>query len=161
MNSPDRILATVEGSDIVLGGDGVIRYMGPARVDSDGGRNVDRDPCWQPDTSYHHQGKPLDAQSVPYVVIPLGILERVGPIGLGCAVTVTHSVSKKTARGICGDLGPRLKKGEISCEMARRLGLNPSSTRGGDDRPLYLYEFHIGVPAVIDGVTYQLQPLHG
>ena len=151
----------IQGGPVFLRADGVIEFTADADIDSDGGPNVDADPCWNADTSYHHQGRPLNAQRVPYVVIPIGILDRVKPIGLGCAVTVTHTLTGRAARGVLGDLGPTAKDGEISPAMARLLGIDPNSRTGGEARRCIRYEIHVGQPAVVDGVTYPLQPLHG
>jgi len=157
----DRVLATIEGGDIILHSDGVIRFMGNFDIDGDGGPNIDHDPCWQPDTSLHHNGKPINSQTVPYVVIPLGILEKVGPIGLGCMCIITNTITKKSANAVLADLGPSRKDGEGSAELARRIGLSGNARTGGEDRRIILYEIHIGVPALIDGVEYKLQPLYG
>jgi len=154
-----RLLKTIESGPVFLRADGVIEFTADADIDSDGGPNVDHDPCWQADTSYHHAGKPLNAQTVPYVVIPIGILNLVKPIGLGCLVIVTHTLTGRSAAGVLGDLGPTAKDGEISAAMARRIGVNPNSRNGGEARRCIRYEVHIGIPAVIDGVTYALQPL--
>ena len=156
----DRLLATIQGVAITLCGDGVVRFIANADIDSDGGPNIDHDPCWQPDTTLRHAGASINAQQVPYVVIPIGILNMVGPIGLGCLVTCTHILTGKAGSGVLADLGPRSKVGEISPAMARLLGIDPNSRTGGESRNVIRYELHIGVPAVIDGVTYALQKLH-
>lgn len=154
-----RLLATIQGCPIILHADGVIRFTADADIDSDGGPNVDHDPCWQPDTTYHHQGKAINAQKVPYAVIPLGILNLVKPMGLGCKVVCTHTLTHRSAEGVLADLGPTRKIGELSPEMARRIGVNPNSVRGGESRQVIRYEIHLGVPAVIDGIQYALQRL--
>jgi hypothetical protein len=152
-------LKQIEGCDINLDQDGVIRFTADADIDSDGGPNVDNDPCWQPETTLKFNGKSINAQKVPFAVIPIGILNKVGPIGLGCKVIVTDTRNGRWAFGVLADLGPTRKVGEISPEMARRIGINPNSVRGGEDEKVIRYEIFIGVPAVVDGITYKLQPL--
>lgn len=155
-----KVLKTIEGVNIYQVGENCLRFIADADIDSDGGPNVDNDPCWQPDTTLHFNGKPINAQTVPYAVIPLGILNLVKPIGLGCKVVCTHITTNKSAIGVLADLGPTRRIGELSPEMARRIGINPNSRFGGEDRRLIKYEIFLGVPAVVDGITYQLQPLH-
>lgn len=159
MKLEGKILKRIQGVDIYLCPDGVIRFIGDFCIDSDGGPNVDHDPCWQPDTTLHHNGRPINAQTVPYVVIPQGILDKVGPIGLGCQCFATYRNKKVGA--VLADLGPFTKQGEGSPELARRLGINPNSRTGGLEEEVVLYEIFIGVPAIVDGVAYKLQPLHG
>lgn len=155
-----KVLKQIEGSPITLCSDGVIRFVGDMDIDSDGGANVDHDPCWAPDTTLHHNGMSIDAQKVPYLVCPIGILELVEPVGLGCQCYAVHLRTNREAGGVLADLGPSRKDGECSAALARRIGVNPNSVNGGESRKVILYEFHIGVPAVVDGVTYHLQRLH-
>jgi len=156
-----KLIKIIEGSPVTLGIDGVIRFVGDMDIDSDGGPNVDKDPCWQPDTTLRHAGGSINAQTVPYVVCPIGVLDLVHEIGLGCRCVVTHTKNRREAVAVLADLGPRAKTGEGSPALARKLGINPNSRYGGEDAKVILYELHIGVPAVIDGVEYALQPLHG
>jgi len=153
------LLATVQNIQINLFPDHIIRFIADADIDSDGGPNIDHDPCWQPQTTLQFRGKSIDAQQVPYAVIPLGILNKVRPIGLGCHVICTHILTGKTAAGVLADLGPTRKVGEISPAMARLLGVDPNSRTGGEERNVIHYEIHLGVPALVNGVTYDLQPL--
>jgi len=154
-----RILKTIEGSPVTLGIDGVIRFMGDMDIDADGGPNIDADPCWQPDTTLRHAGASIDAQAVPFVVCPIGVLDLVHEIGLGCHCRVTHTKTLRQADAVLADLGPRSKTGEGSPALARLLGIDANSRHGGEDRPVILYELHVGVPAVIGGVAYALQSL--
>lgn len=154
-----KLLKTIEGKPITLGIDGVIRFLGNMDIDSDGGENIDHDPCWQAETTFKHNGHSIDAQKVPYVVCPQGILELVGPMGLGCYCRVTHTLNFREADAVLADLGPYKKDGEGSPALARLLVINPNSRYGGEDRPVILYELHVGYPAVINGIQYALQPL--
>ena len=65
---------TASPTAVPSGGESV--YYGEIRICTDGssGPNGDGlripDNDWLPDTAYHHNGKPLDAYTVPYVVLP-------------------------------------------------------------------------------------------
>jgi hypothetical protein len=59
---------------------------------------------------------------------------------------------------ICGEIGPEDKLGEASCELARRVGLNPNPNYGGTEDKVITYIIYVGIPAVVDGVAYKLQP---
>ena len=155
-----RLLKILDNGSIVFCVDDAIRFIGDMDIDSDGGPNVDHDPCWQPDTTLHFNGHAINSQIVPYVVAPIGLFEKVKGIGLGCKCVVTHLKNKLSCDAVCADLGPATKDGEGSAALARRLGVNPNSRTGGEDRPVVFYELYVGIPAIIDGVTYDLQPLH-
>lgn len=152
-----KILGNIEGCDIVLRPDGVVQYQAKLAVDCDGSDNRHGDPCWQADTSLHHDGKPLDAESVPYVVVPPLVLQAVSGIVLGCQAQVTNTVTGKRTKAVVGDVGPRRKLGEASCECARRVGLDGNPNRGGTDQHIVLYEIFPGTAAAVDGVTYTLK----
>jgi len=86
-----KTLGTIEGSTITAAEDGHrVIYVAKAAIDSDGSDNRHHDPCWQADTSLHHENKPIDAESVPYVVVPPLILKGVIPIVLGCKAIITN-----------------------------------------------------------------------
>ena len=153
------LIKTIKGVPIILDDDNVIRFTADADIDSDGGPNVDNDPYWQPDTTLHHNGLPINAQTVPFAVIPIGVLNKVKGLGLGCKVIVTNALNGRSAVGVLADLGPTFKVGEISPAMARLIGVNPDSVRGGESRNVIRYEVFLDVPAVVNGVTYKLKRL--
>lgn len=152
------VIKTVDGVDITYR-PGLISFTADADIDSDGGPNIDHDPYWQPDTTLHHHGQPINAQRVPYCVIPIGILNKVPEMGLGCHCVVTNTRTGQSATAVLADLGPTRKIGEISPALARKIGVNPNSRIGGEERKIILYEIYVGNPATIDGITYKLQPL--
>ena len=127
-------------------------------IDDDGSDNRWHDPDWQPDTSLHYNGRPVDAGKVPYVVVPPAIINAVVPTVLGCQAQVTHK--NVTVDAVVADIGPRMKIGEGSVELARRLGIPESPVSGGDETYDVLYKIFPGIPAVVDEVTYNLQPTH-
>lgn len=112
-------------------------------------------------TAYRFPGKAkndpsayVDSETVPYIVVPPCVISGVSGIVKGSLAFVTY----KGKRIVCmvGDVGPRTKNGEISIELARRLGINPSPRSGGIETADLEYEIHPGIPAVADGITYPL-----
>lgn len=152
-----KLLGTIQGTNITLGDDNVIRYTTKADVDCDGSPNWRRDPCGQADTSLHYQGKPINADAVPYIVVPPLIIDSVPEIVLGSLAIVTNTLNGKKVVCVVADKGPHLKIGELSTAAAAALGLNPSPTEGGTDSHIILYELYPGTPATVNGITYDLQ----
>jgi hypothetical protein len=70
---------------------------------------------------------------------------------------VTNIVTRDWCDAVVGDIGPRSKTGEISPECARRIGLSPNANHGGTSEKIIVYSIEVGEPAVVDGVTYNLQ----
>lgn len=95
--------------------------------------NEDTDDAFQPDTSLHTAaGAPLDASTLPYVVIP-SVSSRfnhnTAGIPLGTVVMVVYG--DKVEFGVFADTGPSNIIGEASYAMASRLGINPDPQTGG------------------------------
>jgi hypothetical protein len=102
------------------------------------------DPAFQPDTALRSStGQPLDASTLPYVVIP-SVSQRfdyeAAGIVLGSVVMVVYG--DKVEFGVFGDTGPEAIIGEASYAMAERLGIDPDpktgGTTGGDKEVLYV-----------------------
>lgn len=151
-----KLLGTIEGCDIYFDGE-QITYSAKAAIDDDGSDNAARDPDWQADTSLHHNGQPIDAARVPYVVVPPLLITGVPGIVLGCRAVVTNTRNGLSCEAVVADIGPHKKLGEISMACAAAIGINPSPTRGGEDAHVVSYAIYPGVPAVVNGVTYELQ----
>jgi hypothetical protein len=154
-------LGTIENCPIWEDGNGIVSYRAKAAIDSDGSDNRHHDPCWQADTSLHLAGHPIDAESVPYIVVPPLILQGVKGIVLGCRALVTHIGNARTVEAVVADIGPRRKLGELSCECARRLGLDGDPNHGGTEDKVVSYTLFPGIPAKVDGILYALQPMGG
>ena len=158
-------LTNIEGLDVVELDNGAVRFIGDVDVDIDGadqnGKPYDArgDRYYHPRTSLQFNGKSLDARKVPYVVVPLQLPAMVKGVVLGCKAVVEDMLYGITAVGVVGDLGPTSKDGEVSVKMAAQLGLNDSPVNGGCDQARFRYTIFPDVPAVVDGVTYNLQPL--
>lgn len=151
-----KLLGTIEGCDILEQDDGSVTYVAKMAIDNDGSQNQQHDPDWQADTSLHFKGKPIDSEAVPGVVVPPRIQNGVEGIVLGCQAEVSYR--GKTVKAVVFDIGPRRKIGEGSPELARRLGIDPSPTHGGVDEHEVHYYIFPGQAAVVDGITYDLQP---
>ena len=102
--------------------------------------------------------KYVDAATVPYIVVPPAIRNGVKGVVMGCLAHVTNTLNGKHIAAVVGDIGPRKKIGEISCACASAIGLNPSPISGGVDEHVIEYVIFPGVPAIVNGETYNLQP---
>ncbi len=123
--------------------------------DNDGpGGSTAEDPDWMPETSLKHNGESIDSRKVAGVVVPTWFPGAVGPVVLGCQAFVTNLATRLRVPAVVYDLGPTRKSGEGSNLLCRRIG-----AKGGENRPLFLFEIFPGIPAKVDGVTYELQPI--
>jgi hypothetical protein len=156
--SMSKIIDTIEGEPIILGDDGIIRFKAKSAVDGDGIGPSHGDPDYQAQTTLKHNGQYLNADVDQYTVLPPQIIQAVEPIVLGCQCYVTNTLNGKVVPTVIGDVGPRRKIGENSIAANAALGVDSSPTTGGEDRHVFLYEVHPGIPAVVNGVTYELQP---
>ena len=121
----------------VCGKNGAVFWKADMDVDCDGQRttncNEDRDPWFQDDTAFHQSnGKPLKAESLPYVVVPSssGIWNYAGAgIKGGGVVAVVYN--NKVEYAVVGDTGPTTIIGEASYATAKALGIDPDPATGG------------------------------
>lgn len=158
-----RLLATMtrEGFTSViteLCEDGPVRFVADADIDSDGSGHSHGDPYYQPDTALHRNGLPLNSEVDRFIVVPPVIPHSVKGIVLGCRALVTNQRNKITVAAVVGDIGPMFKDGEISIALAKALDIDPDPVHGGEDSAVIEYYLSPGIPAVLDGVTYPLQP---
>ena len=116
-------------------------------------------------TTYEHAGfkrtdprRYVNADVVPYFVIPSHWRAEAVGVVLGCRGTIEDTRSGSILE--CGvfDLGPRSKCGEASIAAARAFGIPESPKNGGTESKRFIYTFFPGQPAVIDGVEYELKP---
>ncbi len=103
-------------------------------------------------TWYRHPGKLVndpaayvDAETVPYIVVPPLVIQATAGVVRGCKARVT--LGNKSADCVVADKGPRNKIGELSIAAARAIGLPPSPRAGGTEKPEILYELWPGVEA--------------
>jgi len=102
----------------------------------------------------------VDAASIPYIVLPSHWRQLAVGVVLGCKATVKDLKTGKVldAAGVL-DFGPKSKLGEASIACAKFFGIPSSPKNGGTPEKRFVYTFFPGVAAVINGITYQLQPL--
>lgn len=134
-----------------------VTFIGPMMIDDDGAGPSEGDPDYQPDTTLHFKGLPLNAEQIPYIVVPPCIIQRTAGIVMGCQGKVTRISTQQSVMVVVADRGPRFKAGEASIATANALDVPSSPTGGGDDSFDYLYEIWPGQPAVVNGITYDLQ----
>lgn len=156
--TPAHILGLSPSTSITLNDDNTITWIGKADIDGDGTGVSHGDPDFQPDTSLHFNGRALNADLIPYIVVPRWLAADVPGIVLGCQAVVL--LGSKLVQAVVGDIGPDHKIGEVSIECARRLGIPASPLTGGVAGGVF-YRIHPGIPAIVDGIQYALQPLRG
>ena len=118
------------------------------------------DPSYQSQTAYYNGGKFLNADVDKYLVIPPQIRSMVPPTVTGCMGRVTNLKTGSGSRAVTGEIGPDDKTGEAAYCLAKIL--NPTITHNsGDSSRIYLYELWPGIPAVVDGKHYKLEPAGG
>lgn len=100
----------------------------------------------------------VDAETVPYMVVSPTIREKAKGIVLGCKARMTNTTTGQSVNAVLADIGPRNKIGELSIAAARAIGIPHSPRTGGTDEKVIRYEFWPGVPALVDGVIYDLLP---
>lgn len=100
----------------------------------------------------------IDSEATPFVVIPGPLIDLVRPVFMGCACEVFNNSNGKMSLAVCADSGPANHLGEGSIKLARNLGIRSDPKRGGTDSRIVNYVIYPGVPAVIDGETFMLQP---
>ncbi|APR82716.1 secreted protein [Minicystis rosea] len=131
----------------VCGLKGAVYWQADMDVDCDGKMsaqcNIDVDPAYQDQTSAtDSNGDPLDAATLPFVVVPLPSnkldYQAVG-LDLGSVIAVIYK--GKLAYGVFGDEGPKDIIGEASYAMAKELGIDPDPSFGGTDGPVTYIAF--------------------
>lgn len=156
------IIASIQNVPILLTiqqGREVVEFTADMDVDCDGGGgNPQHDPYFQPDTSYHYKDAPLIAEDVPYVVVPPVVIQRTKGVVMGCQAYCTNKDTGVRVAAVVGDRGPTRKIGEGSVKLCEMLGLSGNPNTGGTSLHVIHYEVYPGTPAVVDGVTYPLQP---
>lgn len=94
----------------------------------------------------------VDAETVPYIVVPSIIVQKTIGVVRGCFARV--SWNGRSVDCVVADKGPTNRIGELSIAAARALGIPDSPRNGGLNRPEVLYELWPGVPAP----GFELQP---
>jgi hypothetical protein len=98
----------------------------------------------------------VDACTVPYVVVNPHVRSNSAGIVIGCKALVTFG--GKTVEAVVADVSGPSDIGEISVAAAEALGIDPSPRTGGIDSGVS-FQLFPGTAAVVNGVTYLLQPV--
>ena len=119
-------------------------------------------------TSYRFAGKRpndpsayVDAETVPYIVVPPSVIQKTAGAVLGCKALATNLQNGRSVECIVADVGPRNKVGELSIAAARALGLPSSPRNGGTEKPIIGYQLWPGVRGSIDGKQIALLRSNG
>jgi hypothetical protein len=162
--NPDLdILLTIDGVNIYVNDDkSYVCFMSDLDICNDGSGPSHGDPTYQSQTAYYNGGKFLNADKDKYIVIPPQIRKMVPGVVMGCQARLTDKLSDDTLNpitspAVTGEIGPDDKTGEAAYCLAKQI--NPKvGHNSGDKSRHYLYELWPGVPAVVDGKTYKLEP---
>ncbi len=115
-------------------------------------------------TSYWREGfekidrrRWVDAETVPYMVLPGSIRQLCKGVVLGCRARVTQQTTGgMIVDGVYADSsGSNI--GEVSVKSAHRFG-SQWNANNGDERKIYLYEFWPDAPALVNGEQFRLIP---
>jgi N-acetylmuramoyl-L-alanine amidase len=138
-----------------------IRFISDLDICNDGSGPSHGDPHHQSQTAYYSGGKGggkyLNADVDKYIVIPPQVRSKIAPVVMGCKGRLTNLNLGVSEDGVVGEIGSDDKTGEAAYCLSKIV--NPSVTyNSGDKKLIYLYELWPGVPAVVDGFSYKLQP---
>ena len=139
----------------ICGFPGAVAWTADLDVDCDGKMstacNLSTDPSYMDQTAAtDSNGDPLDAATLPFVVIP-GRGTRFDYIdaGLGMRSVVAVIYDGKVEYGVLGDVGPQPIIGEASYRMAELLGIDPDPSTGGAESGVAYIAF-IGTESKVD-----------
>lgn len=121
----------------VCGKKGAVFWKADLDIDCDGQVtarcNRRTDPWFHGETAFHRSdGRPLDAQTLPYVVVPApsAIWDHTSSgIRGGAVAALVHR--DRVEYAVVGDTGPAGIVGEASYAAAHSLGIDPDPSRGG------------------------------
>lgn len=99
----------------------------------------------------------LNADKDQYIVVPPQVRTMVEPVVMGCQARLTRISTKKSEPAVMGEIGPDDKTGEAAICLAQKMN-SAVSANVGDSKHDYFYELWPGVPAVVHGKKYKLQP---
>ena len=140
----------------VLNGKPCILFFGDCDEDKDGSPDWENDRSGQAGTSLHFEGKPINGNVVPFIVVPPEIAKLTKEIVLGCFGTLEWK--GKVTPVVVGDAGPHEKTGEASSAALAAVGAPTTKNGdGGIDDQEVLFRIWPGVPARLEvgGIVYQ------
>lgn len=121
----------------VCGKNGAVFWKADMDVDCDGeitaACNEDTDPWFQNGTAFETSaGKPLNAEKLPYVVVPsTSSIWNYSDAGIKGGGVVAVIYNNKVEYAVVGDTGPNKIIGEASYATAKALGIDPDPETGG------------------------------
>ncbi len=115
-------------------------------------------------TSYWREGyekidrrRWVDAEAIPYMVLPGSIRQACKGVVLGCRARTTRTTDGKFVDGVYADSsGSNI--GECSVFAAKVFGEQWSASNG-DERRIYSYEFFPDQAALVNGEQFRLIPM--
>jgi hypothetical protein len=142
--------------DRMLNGKPSLFWFGDCDEDKDGSPDWEHDPSGAPGTSLHYNGKPINGNIIPFIVVPPEVAGLLPDKFLGCQGLMEWR--EKVVAVVVADAGPHDKIGEGS--SAALAGVGAPTTRngnGGVDLQEVFFRIWPGVPAQleIDGITYK------
>ena len=146
-SNPNNIVAgdgfcSPQGGSQALGQASFDSGVKTAKIDTDGNPLMEgHDATWQPDTSGHVNGQPVNSAQYAYVVMSKRQMLLDG-VSLGDWATVTNTATGQSTFARVEDQGPEGGTGEISQAAATAIGIQYASN-----------SFTIGDPSV-DVVAY-------
>ncbi|MFH8515589.1 glycoside hydrolase family 75 protein [Streptomyces gelaticus] len=121
----------------VCGKNGAVFWKADMDIDCDGeitaACNEDTDPWFQNGTAFTTSaGKPLNAEKLPYVVVPsTSSIWNYADAGIKGGGVVAVIYNNKVEYAVVGDTGPNKIIGEASYATAKALGIDPDPETGG------------------------------
>lgn len=137
-----------------------VAFISDLDICNDGSGPPHGDPSYQSQTAYYNGGKYLNADKDKYIVIPPQVRKMVPPVVMGCQARMTNLLTGKWSAAVTGEIGPDDKTGEAAYCLAKDLN-HKIGHNSGDSRLVYLYELWPGIPALVDGKLYKLEPAGG
>ena len=137
-------------------------WFGDCDNDVDGSPYWEKDKSGMAETHWKYEGKSINGDDIPFIVVPPQIIKMTPEIVGGCVGTMEYK--DKTVACVVGDSGPSSKIGEASPAALRALGLPAlENGNGGIDTQEVLFRIWPGVTArLVDagGEIYQFELQH-
>ncbi|WP_394828204.1 glycoside hydrolase family 75 protein [Pendulispora albinea] len=138
-NGKYRTDSETSASIAVCDKNGAVFWKADMDIDCDGQTtakcNINTDPWYQNDTAFHQSdGKPLNAETLPYVVVPSpSNIWNYKNFGIQGGGVVAIIYKNQVLYAVVGDTGPTQIIGEASYAAAKALGIDPDPATGGTD----------------------------
>ncbi len=111
---------------------------------------------WREDFEMYDRQRWVDAEIVPYIVLPGSIRKMARGVCLGCRARITRTTDGKFIDGVYADTSGGTI-GEVSVNAAKVFG-SQWNANNGDSREIYQYQFWPDEPALVNGEQFRLIP---